>query len=131
MPELGLDTLGCPKAGKSAPNPLDPELLSAQEPPAQVASLPAQGASCGLDSEREESSAKALLFRANRAMNVRRPEAVLAGLPPIALATGGLPAEVMDGLVEDLAEAVLAVLLSQETAEADEHDDASGDLREV
>ena len=129
MPELGLDTLGCPKAGKSAPNPPDPELLSAQERLAGAASLPARGACCELDSEREESCAEALLFRANRAMNDRRPEAVLAGLP----------AEVLEGLIEDLAEAVVAILLSQaaacgersRTAEPNEDDNASGDLRPI
>ncbi len=41
----------------------------------------------------------------------------------------GLPAHVMDELVEDLAEAVVAVLLSQATSETDEHGDASSNLR--
>ena len=41
----------------------------------------------------------------------------------------GLPAHVMDELVEDLAEAVVAMLLSQ--AEPDEDEHASGDLRKV
>jgi len=127
MPELRSGTLAGSKAGKAAPNPLDPEPMAAQEPPAQVASLLARGACCGLVSAREESSEEALLFRANRAMNDRRPEAVLAGLP----------AEVLEGLIEDLAEAVVAILLSQaaacgersRTAEPNEDDDASGDLR--
>ena len=107
----------------------DADLLSTQEPPAGAASLLARGACCGLVSAREESSEEALLFRANRAMNDRRPEAVLAGLP----------AEVLEGLIEDLAEAVVAILLSQaaacgersRTAEPNEDDNASGDLREV
>ena len=43
----------------------------------------------------------------------------------------GLPAHVMDELVEDLAEAVVAVLLSQAAAEPDEGEHASGDLRQV
>jgi hypothetical protein len=41
----------------------------------------------------------------------------------------GLPAHVMDELVGDLAEAVVAMLLSQEASASDEGDDASGDLR--
>jgi hypothetical protein len=40
----------------------------------------------------------------------------------------GLPAHVMDELVSDLAEAVVAILLSQAAAEADEGDDESGGL---
>ena len=68
-----------------------------------------------------ESATKALLFRANRAMNDRAAEAVVAGLP----------AEVIDGLVEDLAEAVVAMLLSTAPAEPGEEDDASGDLRQI
>jgi hypothetical protein len=43
----------------------------------------------------------------------------------------GLPADVMDELVADLAEAVVATLLSQAAIDADEEDDASGDLREI
>ncbi len=43
----------------------------------------------------------------------------------------GLPAHVMDECVQDLAEAVVAVLLSQATAEPDEDEHASGDLRKV
>jgi hypothetical protein len=43
----------------------------------------------------------------------------------------GLPAHLMDELVEDLAEAVVAMLLSQATAEPDEEDDASSDLRKI
>ena len=53
------------------------------------------------------------------AINTRRSEAILAGLP----------AHVMDELVEDLAEAVVAILLSQGTTEPDEDEHASGDLR--
>lgn len=41
----------------------------------------------------------------------------------------GLPAHVMDELVEDMADAVVAILLSQAATDADEKDDASGDLR--
>ena len=43
MPEARSDTLGCPKTGKSAPNPLDPELLTAKERIEEVASLLARG----------------------------------------------------------------------------------------
>jgi hypothetical protein len=43
----------------------------------------------------------------------------------------GLPGHVMDELVEDMAEAVVAMLLSQAADEPDEEDDASSDLREV
>ena len=68
-----------------------------------------------------ESATKALLFQANRAMNDREPEAVVTGLP----------AEVIDGLVEDMADAVVAMLLNPETVETVECDDESGDLRQV
>jgi hypothetical protein len=40
----------------------------------------------------------------------------------------GLPAHLMDECVEDLAEAVVAMLLSQATTEANERDDAGGSL---
>jgi hypothetical protein len=43
----------------------------------------------------------------------------------------GLPAHVMDELVADLAEAVVAMLLSQESQASDEGNDAGGDLRSV
>ena len=43
----------------------------------------------------------------------------------------GLPAHVMDELVDDMAEAVVAMLLSQAAAQPHEEDDASGDLRQV
>jgi len=43
MAEAGMDTLRCPKAGNAAPNPLDPQLLTAQERLAEVASLLAWG----------------------------------------------------------------------------------------
>ena len=52
---------------------------------------------------------------------VRSPETILAGLP----------AHVMDELVEDLAEAVVAMLLSQTAIESDEDEHASSDLRKV
>ena len=121
MPEPRLDTLGCPKARKSAPNPLDPELMPAKERIEEVASLLARGR-LGRGYGRRDGQKKALLFRANRVMNDREPEPVLAGLPD----------EVMDGLVEDLAEAVVAMLLHQQATESDESDDAeSRDLREV
>ncbi len=53
--------------------------------------------------------------------NTRQPADILAGLP----------ADVMDELVDDLAEAVVAILLSQAASDASEKDDASGDLREI
>jgi hypothetical protein len=52
---------------------------------------------------------------------MRSPEAILAGLP----------AHVMDELVDDLAEAVVAMLLSQAAVEPDEDEHASGDLRKI
>jgi len=66
------------------------------------------------------SGARAVGTRKN-SVSTRQPEAILAGLP----------AHVMDELVEDLAEAVVAVLLSQAAAEPDEGEHASGDLRQV
>jgi hypothetical protein len=43
----------------------------------------------------------------------------------------GLPAHLMDELVEDMAEGVVAMLLSQAAAEPDDEDDASSDLRQI
>ena len=51
-------------------------------------------------------------------------------LPPEAI-LAGLPAHVMDECVEDMAEAVVAMLLSQAATEPDEEDDASGNLRKI
>ena len=48
----------------------------------------------------------------------RRAEQIMAGLP----------ADVMDSLVDDMAEAVVAMLLSQAVIEANEGDDAGSDL---
>jgi len=56
-----------------------------------------------------------------KAAFMRSPEAILAGLP----------ADVMDECVKDLAEAVVAILLSQAATEPGEEDDASGDLRKI
>ena len=56
-----------------------------------------------------------------KAAFMRSPEAILAGLP----------AHVMDELVDDLAEAVVAMLLSQAANESDEENDASSDLRKI
>ena len=53
-----------------------------------------------------------------KSANTRCPGAILAGLP----------AHVMDECVEDMAEAVVGMLLSQATTEANERDDASGGL---
>jgi hypothetical protein len=50
--------------------------------------------------------------------------------PPEAVVPG-LPADVMDECVEDLAEAVVAILLSQAAVEPDDDEHASGDLRKV
>jgi hypothetical protein len=104
-------------------------LVEAQYPPAEplnAISEPAPGAPVSRSPASQtpgprESARKALLFRASRAMNDREPEAVVAGLP----------AEVMDGLVEDLAEAVVAMLLRPPSAEPGTEDDASRDLRQV
>jgi hypothetical protein len=54
-------------------------------------------------------------------MNDRAREEVLAGLP----------AEVMDGLVEDMAEAVVAMLLRATSAAPGTEDDASRNLRQI
>ena len=56
-----------------------------------------------------------------KAAFMRSPEAILAGLP----------ADVMDECVEDLAEAVVAMLLSQAAIEPDDDEHESGDLRKV
>jgi hypothetical protein len=54
-------------------------------------------------------------------VSIRQAEAILAGLPE----------HVMDELVEDLAEAVVAILLDRQSAETVECDDESSDLRQV
>ena len=61
----------------------------------------------------------------------RRPGCVDANTRRTGDILAGLPAHVMDELVEDLADAVVAILLSQGTTEPDEEDDASGDLRKI
>jgi hypothetical protein len=64
----------------------------------------------------------------------RQRDPVATGSAPAGYPAGilaGLPAHVMDELVGDLAEAVVAMLLSQEPSPSDEGDDASGDLRQV
>ena len=53
--------------------------------------------------------------------NSRRAENILAGLP----------ADVMDELVDDVAEAVVAVVLRQAATQTDEEDDASSGLRKI
>jgi len=53
--------------------------------------------------------------------NTRRSEAILAGLP----------AHVMDELVNDLAEAVVAILLDRESAETSDSDNESSHLRQI
>ena len=58
---------------------------------------------------------------ANIDANTRRSEAIFAGLP----------AQVMDELVSDLAEAVVAILLDRESAETSDSDDESSHLRQI
>jgi len=55
--------------------------------------------------------------------SIRQPEAILAGLP----------APVMDELVEDMAEAVVAMLLDKEVLgpDDDDSDDARSNLRQI
>lgn len=53
--------------------------------------------------------------------STRQPAVILAGLP----------AHVMDELVDDLAEAVVAMLLSQAAMEPGEDDDEGSNLRQV
>lgn len=43
----------------------------------------------------------------------------------------GLPADVMDELVDDMADAVVAMLLKHAATQTDEEDDASGNLRKI
>ena len=64
------------------------------------------------------SAARAGDYRKNSAP-VRQPEAILPGLS----------AEVMDECVADLAEAVVAILLDQESAETGDSDDEGSHLR--
>jgi len=54
-----------------------------------------------------------------KSANPRHPADILAGLP----------ADVMDELVDDIAAAVVAMLLSQTAIESDEDEHASGNLR--
>ena len=54
-------------------------------------------------------------------VSVRQAEAILAGLP----------AHVMDELVSDLAEAVVAILLDRERGDTGHSDDEGSDLREI
>jgi hypothetical protein len=61
---------------------------------------------------------------------MRRRNTKTKKLPSEAI-LAGLPAHVMDELVEDMAEAVVAMLLSQAAPDADEEDHASGDLRTI
>ena len=60
-------------------------------------------------------------IRRNCLVAERVSEAILAGLPPY----------VMDECVADLADAVVAMLLSQASLQADEGQDESSDLREI
>ena len=101
MPELGQSTMSGGKKAKPGPNcPL-------------VGRMPAETRVAGDDPARS----RRLPHR--KSANTRHPAAILAGLP----------AHVMDELVEDMADAVVAILLSQAATDADEKDDASGDLR--
>jgi hypothetical protein len=91
--------------------------MTADERLGEVASLLARGRS-GRGYGLRDGQKKPLHFGANRVMNDREPEAVLAGLPT----------EVMDELVMDLAEAVVAMLEQPTTAEPGDGDDASSSL---
>ena len=76
----------------------------------------------GVENQRpRRSSLRKPMGEGKKGTNIRRPEAVVAGLP----------AQVMDELVDDLAEAVVAMLLSQAAIEPDDDEHASGDLRKV
>jgi hypothetical protein len=59
---------------------------------------------------------------------MNQPKPVSGGSSDI---LAGLPADVMDELVDDLADAVVAILLSQATTDPGKEDDASGDLRKI
>ncbi len=75
--------------------------------------------------------AAARLTREEPARSHRVPHRESAGTRQPADILAGLPEHVMDELVDDLAEAVVAILLSQAASDASEKDDASGDLREI
>jgi len=59
--------------------------------------------------------------RRNMKTKKSQAEAILAGLP----------AGVMDELVDDMADAVVAMLLTEAASGSDESDDASGNLRKI
>ena len=101
MPELGQSTMRGGKKAKPGPNCL------------LVERTPADTRVAG------EGPARSRRLPHRKSARTRQPVDVLAGLP----------AHVMDELVEDLAEAVVAILLSQGTTEPDEDEHASGDLR--
>jgi len=103
MPEPRSHSLDCP--GRRDRAFAHGEDASAGHPVARSRPVPAP------------SAARAAGSRKNSA-TVRQPEAILAGLPE----------HVMDELVEDLAEAVVAILLSQAATEPNEDDDANGNL---
>ncbi len=75
--------------------------------------------------------ATARLVGEEPARSHRVPHRERAGTRQPADILAGLPEHVMDELVDDLAEAVVAILLSQAASDASEKDDASGDLREI
>lgn len=51
--------------------------------------------------------------------------------PPIEDVIAGLPPDVMASLVQDMAQAIVAMLLDQSVSESDECDVESSDLRQV
>ena len=103
MPEPNSHSLDCPERRKAASNRR--EDTSAGEYVAGNKPVPAP-------------SAARVAGPHKNSANISRVEAILAGLP----------AHVMDELVEDLAEAVVAMLLSQAATEPNEDDDANGNL---
>ncbi len=89
---------------------------------------PNPGANCPLIGRMP---AAARLTREEPARSHRLPHRESAGTRQPADILAGLPADVMDELVDDLADAVVATLLSQGTTDPGKEDDASGDLRTI
>ena len=96
-------SLDCP--GRRNAAPAHGEGKPAGERVAQGGPVPAPSAARSADSSKDSA-------------NTRRPEAILAGLSE----------HVMDELVDDMADAVVAILLSGVATESGESDDASGSL---
>jgi len=106
MPEPSSHSLDGSGRGNRAS--ADGEGTRAGERVAQSRPVPATSAARAADSRKNSAS-------------IRQPEAILAGLP----------AHLMDECVEDLAEAVVAILLDRENGETGDTDDEGSDLREV